>query len=202
MDSTVTEIPLFPLSSILLPHGRMSLQIFEQRYLDLVRTSMKSDSGFGVIWIRQGSEVASKGAARPDLGDYGTYARIVDWDQLPNGLLGITVAGTDTFDVVSTRTLASGLVMGEVEMIPDRGSEPMSEEWGSMDTVLRSLETHPHVQRMGLDINYDNAWEVGYTLVQLLPLEESLKYELLGSDTLEEMMQELDILLNQISGED
>ncbi|MFK8051000.1 MAG: LON peptidase substrate-binding domain-containing protein [Halioglobus sp.] len=198
----MTEIPLFPLSSILLPHGRMSLQIFEQRYIDLVRSSMKADTGFGVVWIRQGSEVVAKGSARPDLGDYGTYARIVDWDQLPNGLLGITVAGTDTFDLISTHTLASGLVMGKVEMIPDRGSEPMVEEWASMDTVLHSLETHPHVQRMGLDIDYSNAWEVGYTLVQLLPLEESLKYELLGSDTLEEMMQELDILLNQISGED
>ena len=202
MDSIVTEIPLFPLSTILLPHGRMPLQIFEQRYIDLVRTSMKSDSGFGMVWIRQGSEVVKKGGARPDLGDYGTYARIVDWDQLPNGLLGITVAGTETFDLVSTHTLPSGLVMGEVEMKPGRCSEPMAEEWGSMTTVLQSLETHPHVQRMGLDIDYSNAWEVGYSLVQLLPLEESLKYELLGSDTLEEMMQELDILLNQISGED
>ena len=71
-----------------------------------------------------------------------------------------------------------------------------------MEDVLRSLETHPHVQRMALDIDYTNAWQVAYTLIQLLPLEEALKYELLGSPTLEAMMQELDILLNQISGED
>ncbi|GIR72225.1 MAG: hypothetical protein CM15mP74_34760 [Halieaceae bacterium] len=32
----MSEIALFPLSSILMPLGRMSLQIFEQRYLDLV----------------------------------------------------------------------------------------------------------------------------------------------------------------------
>ena len=71
----------------------------------------------------------------------------------------------------------------------------------SIDQVLRNLETHPHVQRMALDIDYHNAWEVGYTLIQLLPLEEALKYELLGADTLDEMLRELDILLNQISGE-
>jgi Lon protease-like protein len=198
----MTEIPLFPLSGVLLPHGRMPLQIFEQRYLDLIRSSMRSDTGFGAVWIRRGSEVVSKGSARPDLGDYGTYARIVDWDQLPNGLLGITIAGGELFDLSSTSTLASGLVMGEVEMHPLPQPVALSEDWRPMEEVLRSLETHPHVQRMGLEIDYSNAWEVGYTLIQLLPLDEALKYELLGSQTLEEMMSVLDILLNQISGED
>lgn len=198
----MTEIPLFPLSGILLPGGRMPLQIFEQRYLDLVRNCMKTDSGFGVVWIRRGSEVASKGSARPDLGDYGTYARIVDWDQLPNGLLGITVQGGEIFDLLDTSILSSGLLMGEVEMRSPRDAEAMLPDWQSMEDVLRSLETHPHVQRMGLEIDYGNAWDVGYTLIQLLPLDEALKYELLGAETLEEMMLELDILLNQISGED
>ena len=64
------------------------------------------------------------------------------------------------------------------------------------------MEAHPHVQRMNLDLDYDDAWQVGYTLIQLLPLEESLKYELLGASGIEEMMGELDILLNQISGDD
>ena len=49
----MTEMPLFPLSGVLLPGGRMPLQIFEQRYLDLVRESMKSDSPFGIVWIRR-----------------------------------------------------------------------------------------------------------------------------------------------------
>jgi Lon protease-like protein len=199
---TATEIPLFPLSGVLLPGGRVPLQIFEQRYLDLVRSSMRSNTGFGVVWIRSGSEVAGKGSARADLGDYGTYARIVDWDQLPNGLLGITIVGDDTFDLLNTHTLASGLVMGEVEMRSPGTPEPLAEEWRPMEDVLRSLETHPHVQRMGLNVDYSNAWEVGYTLIQLLPLDESLKYELLGAGSLQDMMQELDILLNQISGED
>ncbi|MEH6567521.1 MAG: LON peptidase substrate-binding domain-containing protein [Halioglobus sp.] len=198
----MTEIPLFPLSSILLPYGRFSLQIFEQRYLDLVRSCMRTDTGFGVVWIRRGSEVATKGSARPDLGDYGTYARIVDWDQLQNGLLGITIAGTETFDLRDANTSASGLVMGDIEMHRPCDPKAMQDDWSPMLDVLRSLETHPHVQRMGLEIDYNNAWEVGYTLVQLLPLDESLKYELLGSGTIEEMMGELDLLLNQISGED
>jgi len=66
--------------------------------------------------------------------------------------------------------------------------------------VLRGLQTHPHVQRMNLNIDYDNAWQVGYSLIQLLPLEEQLKYELLGASSLEAMMGALDATLNDISG--
>ena len=54
----MSEIALFPLSSILMPLGRMSLQIFEQRYLDLVARCMRENEGFGVIWLKQGSEVS------------------------------------------------------------------------------------------------------------------------------------------------
>jgi len=58
------------------------------------------------------------------------------------------------------------------------------------------------VQRMNLQVDYGDAWQVAYTLIQLLPLEESLKYELLGLDSIADLMRELDVLLNQISGED
>jgi len=43
---------------------------------------------------------------------------------------------------------------------------------------------------------------VAFTLVQLLPFEESVKYELLGVASVDVLVRELDILLNQISGED
>jgi Lon protease-like protein len=192
-------LPLFPLSSVLMPCGRMPLQIIEQRYLDLVRESMKSASEFGVVWIRRGSEVAEKGRASPELGDYGTCARIVDFDQLPNGLLGVTIEGARRFELYTTSTRSNGLVVGEV--VVQSAPEPavMYERWQPMLDVLESLETHPHVQRMNLAIDYSDAWSVAGTLVQLLPLEEHIKYELLGLDTIDGLMGELDLILNQIS---
>lgn len=198
----MTEIPLFPLSSILVPHGRMPLQIFERRYVDLVAECMRNGTGFGVVWIRRGAEVRLAGVDTPELGDYGTYARIVDWDQLPNGLLGITIEGGERFDIEDVWQEDSGLVRAEVQMEPLLPKVPMIESWQSLETVLRGLEIHPHVQRMNLTIDYDNAWEVAYQLVQLLPLEEPVKYELLGIESVDGLIRELDILLNQISGED
>ena len=197
----MNTIFLFPLSSVLLPYGRMPLQIFEQRYLDLVRSSMKSGEPFGNVWVRRGAEVASKGRASPELGDWGTLARIVDWDQLPNGLLGITIQGEGRFDLLETRIQSTGLVMGEVEERAQPIAAQMLPQWRSMSDVLQSLETHPHVQRMQLQIDYDDAWQVGWALVQLLPLDEYIKYELLGMDAISDLMAELDLILNQISGE-
>ena len=194
------EIPLFPLSSVLVPYGRMPLQIFEQRYLDLIRSCMKSESGFGVVWIRHGSEVAGTSNANLELGQWGTYAEIVDWDQLPNGLLGISIEGRETFSLGETRTSATGQIYGSAVFGSSPVSSPMLDQWKSLGDVLRGLETHPHVQRMNLDIDYDDAWQVGYTLVQLLPLEENIKYELLGAESLEAMMSALDSTLNEISG--
>ena len=196
------EMPLFPLSAVLLPHGRMPLQIFEQRYLDLVKDCMKSGEPFGVIWIRQGPEVNPADGDGPDLGDYGTTAQIVDWDQLPNGLLGITIQGGDRFDLFDSSTRDNGLVVGQVALSEPPQPAAMLDSWQSILDVLRSLQTHPHVERLGLVTDYEDPWQVAYTLVQLLPLEESLKYELLGIESLPGLMGELDMILNQISGED
>lgn len=198
----MSELPLFPLSSLLLPHGRMPLQIFEQRYLDLVRETLRNDDHFGVVWIRRGSEVAERGRASPELGDYGTMAKIVDWDQLSNGLLGITIEGVQRFDLFATGSRANGLVIGEVELHEPPQPVRMREPWLPLLDLLRSIEGHPHVERLNLRVDYNDAWQVAFTLVQLLPLEENFKYELLGLDSIDELMAELDELLSEISGED
>ncbi|MGB4247606.1 MAG: LON peptidase substrate-binding domain-containing protein, partial [Pseudohongiellaceae bacterium] len=77
-------IALFPLKSVLFPGGRLPLQIFEQRYLNLVSHALKTDTGFGVCLLKDGDEVAKVGV-KQQVHRVGTYAKVVDWDQLPNG---------------------------------------------------------------------------------------------------------------------
>ncbi len=197
-----TQVPLFPLGAVLLPGGRVPLKIFEQRYLTLVRDCMRDNQPFGVVWIRRGSEVAQRGRASPELGDWGTLARIVDWDQLPDGLLGITIEGGERFDLLRTRSQEDGLVLGEVELRPAPPRQPPLPEWQSLSDLLRSLQTHPHVERMGLVVDYSDSWQVAWQLLQILPLAEHLKYELLGKDDIVGVMAELDAILNQISGQE
>jgi len=49
-----TEIPLFPLRTVLFPGGNLPLRIFEQRYLSMIRECAINDSGFGVCLIKEG----------------------------------------------------------------------------------------------------------------------------------------------------
>jgi Lon protease-like protein len=194
------EIPLFPLSSVLFPGGRIALQIFEQRYLDLVRSSLKLESGFGLISIVEGAEVAQPGVGLPQLAEYGCFARIVDWDSLPNGLLGITIEGGERFRLLDARAEENKLVMGEAVLEEPRALEPMRQDWQSLEDVLTSLEQHPHVQRLGVSADHGNAWNVAYVLAQLLPVDEQIKYELLAEDDIDEFMVQLDEIIDELGG--
>ncbi|MFU8833605.1 MAG: LON peptidase substrate-binding domain-containing protein, partial [Wenzhouxiangella sp.] len=46
---STTELPLFPLQTVLFPQADLPLRIFEPRYLDMVRECSRTGSGFGVI---------------------------------------------------------------------------------------------------------------------------------------------------------
>ena len=56
---SITEIPLFPLRTVLFPGGFLPLRIFEQRYIDMVRECARSDTGFGVCLISEGEEAVA-----------------------------------------------------------------------------------------------------------------------------------------------
>ena len=197
----MSEIALFPLSSILMPLGRMSLQIFEQRYLDLVARCMRENEGFGVIWLKQGSEVSGGSLDTPNVGRYGTYARIVDWDQLPNGLLGILIEGTQRFDVHSVWREPDGLIKAEVTLLDAPTAFPLPERYSALAEVLAGLLQHPQIQRLKLKSDLGDAWSVPAQLTQLLPIDEAIKYRLQGLNSAERLLEEMDKLLVELSGE-
>ena len=48
-QAPLAELPLFPLGSILFPGGTMALKIFEQRYLEMAKTCLKTGAPFGIM---------------------------------------------------------------------------------------------------------------------------------------------------------
>ena len=196
----MTDIPLFPLGTVLFPSGRLPLQIFERRYVDMISKCMREGTGFGVVWIRRGSEVAEASVTNLDLGDYGTMATIVDWDQLPNGLLGITIEGAERFHIEEVWREDSGLNMARVDIESSSDAVEIPEEGRSMIDVLAGLQRHPEVRRLGLTVDTGNAWNICHVLTQLLPIDNSVKYELLGVTDINVYVDELDELLSEFSG--
>lgn len=54
-------LSLFPLSHGVFPDGMLQLQIFEVRYLDLMKRAHQNQTPFGVAWLRSGREVQEPG---------------------------------------------------------------------------------------------------------------------------------------------
>ena len=179
----------------------MPLRIFEQRYLDLVRHCLKQDEDFGMVWITSGSEISQPEGMAPELAAVGTTARIVDWDALPNGLLGVTIEGGERFHLRASQARADKLVIGQVELLPTPVAQPLPDSADSLLEVLVNLEHHPHVQRLGIATDHGNAWEVCWTLAQLLPVEEDIKYRILACPRLEDTIELLDAALNELGGD-
>jgi Lon protease-like protein len=172
------EIPLFPLGTVLFPGGPLPLRIFETRYIDLVRRCLREGSGFGVVLIREGVEAG--GPAKTF--DVGTYARIVDFSQQPDGLLGIRGTGERRFRILERRRARDGLNLADVEWLAEERPQPLPEEYAELGPTLEailgqagepysSLERHPG----------DAAW-VSARLAEILPVPSVHKQHCLELD--------------------
>ncbi|MBF0176279.1 MAG: LON peptidase substrate-binding domain-containing protein [Magnetococcales bacterium] len=128
-------MPLFPLHTVLFPGGTLNLRIFEERYLNLIRHCSHDVCGFIVVLIRQGREVKDI----PTLYDIGTLATIVDFGDLPGGLLGITVQGTRRFRIHGVRSRPDGLLLGHGELLPVDAPPPLPQHLAVLDDLLELL---------------------------------------------------------------
>src|SRR5688500_14710511 len=106
-------LPLFPLNTVLFPGGPLRLRIFEPRYLDMISHCMRESSSFGVALITEGREAG--GSARTT--HVGTTARIVDFERLEDGLLGITARGESKFSITDVKTQHDGLNIADVNLL-------------------------------------------------------------------------------------
>jgi Lon protease-like protein len=170
-----TEIALFPLGTVLFPGGLLPLRIFETRYTDMVRRCMREDLVFGVVRIEQGSEVSANVATAA----VGTSARIVDFQALDNGLLGVLCRGEARFRIRSSSRQSDGLNRAEVEWVAEPAKMPVGDEHAALVQVLReSLSRLASLGRF-IEPDYEDAGWVSYRLAELLPLPISLQQQLL-----------------------
>lgn len=198
------EIALFPLRVVMFPGGRLDLQIFEQRYIDLVRHSLKSETGFGICLLKQGEETIQDNTEQT-LHSTGTYSHIVDWDQLDNGLLGITVEGTAKFRIEKCWQADSGLFEASVSFSSNDSVDcqeiPLNDQFSGLADLLQNLENHPLVEQKKLQIDYNNLWDLGWRLSELIPIALEKKQHLLELDDPWERIESIERLVSDLANE-
>lgn len=182
------HLPLFPLSGLVMPDGLMPLRLFERRYLDMVSSSLKTDTGFGICLIKEGQEAGKPANPYP----WGTHVKIVDFSQGDDGLLNIVAQGIEEFELQDVNTETSGLLTGNVTLQPrfraagETGID-VSSLADKLDLILRFVDHHVSYPEKKLD---DPEW-VCNRLMELLPLENADKYDLLCLRSLDARLEAL-----------
>lgn len=117
----VTQIPLFPLNTVLFPGTPMRLHIFEPRYQSMVRRCMDEQLPFGVVLIRHGQEALGP-LAEPY--EVGTSAEIVQTRHLEDGRMNLVVVGQERFRIRTLDAQTTPYLTGEVEAFPLETGQP------------------------------------------------------------------------------
>lgn len=173
----MTEVPLFPLNTVLFPQGRLALRVFERRYLDMVTTCLKGKRPFGVCLIKPGGETGA--AAEPQ--EVGTLAHIVQCDLERPGILQIVARGEERFRVRAAAARKDQLLVAEVEPLAEADG-PMPAQHARLVQALRRVLEQAGEEAYFAPPRLDDAAWVSGRLVELLPLPLGLKQALLELD--------------------
>ena len=195
----INTYPVFPLSINVLPGAYLPLQIFEPRYLDMVKSSLAKEEGFCIALIKQDEKAYSDGL--PSLHEVGTYVEIVDFNQLQNGLLGITVKGLNKVRILDRWKQDDELLLAKIstlkEFEEDFSEDPSYKEIWSM---LIEISNHPEVKKLNLEIDLKNAVNVSYILGSLLPLSPTEKQTMLELESSTDKLDYLKSIIKKLGG--
>ena len=192
------NIPLFPLGLVSLPGTMQSLQIFEPRYINMVKSCMQNNSGFVITLSTQKNNETNYGISKN-----GTYVEIIDFNNLPNGLLGITVKSIHKVKINNITELHHGLHMADAEALidPEVDDQAILAEHPDLINILMQLVKHPKINDKYLKVDFNSADSVSYHLAGLIPLTSNEKQSLLEAFDANQRMKILSSYIKKLSSQ-
>ena len=186
----------------------MSLQIFEVRYLDLIRRCQQLNLPFGVVMLHQGREVQQAGVMET-LGRWGCLAHLDAVEEIQPALLRVRCRGGQRFELMHAERGAYGRWHGRVRTcVPD----PVIELPGEMQPLADRLgRLIADAQRRGMEdmlplsapYRLDEAGWVANRWAELLPLAVPFKEHLLSThDPLRRVQLVAQALKNSLGEDD
>ena len=178
-------IPLFPLSQGLFPDGLLQLQIFEVRYLDLIKRCHQQQQPFGVAWIQQGSEVQVPGQV-PTLHHVGCMAHIREFEQVQPTFFRIVCQGGLRFQLHDVQPGPYGVWQGSVTYL---AQDPEVEVPTALQThadrlgkVIAAAQQQGVIDKLPIFAPYrlDQCGWLANRYAEAMPISAELKLQLLG----------------------
>jgi uncharacterized protein len=194
------KIPLFPLSHGLFPDGLLSLQIFEVRYLDLIKRCHQQQLPFGVAWLKKGSEVQVPGET-PLLHSFGCMAHIREFEPLQANLFRVVCQGGVRFELHDTQAGPYGVWQGEVTYLPNDPElelpPSLQQHANRLGKVIADAQKQGQSHRLPLLPPYqlDQCGWVANRYAEAMDIDADLKMQLLSERDPLKRMQAIDALI-------
>jgi uncharacterized protein len=199
-STTLPQLPLFPLQSVLFPGGVLPLQIFEVRYLDMIGRRHQAGEPFGVVCLTRGGEVRQRvdtpnGPAFADEAFHpiGTLARIDEIERPRPGLMMVRCTGTRRFRLRDGAQQKFGLWTADVELLDDDAPMPVPEDIAfardGLQSLMRQIEraTGPNGEGAELALPEPHRWDecgwIANRWCELLPLDPAVKQRFMALES-------------------
>ena len=192
------EIAVFPLpGAVLLPQGKLPLNIFEPRYLNLVGDALGEGRMFGMI---QPDPSRPDGAAGPALARVGCLGRVASFSETDDGRLLISLTGVIRFRVAEElglrrlyRRVRADYAGFEADL--DLGARPVLADRAALLATLRQ-----YFRQRGIEANWAGIEQTPdaallTTLCMVCPFEPREKQALLEAPGADERARLLLALL-------
>ena len=142
----------------------------------MIKSCMDGNHGFVIVFQKKYSnkddyEIAKKGS----------YVEIIDFNNLPNGLLGITVRSINKVLIKDLTKMGDGLHMAKTQAVvdPEVDDQALLAEFPEISNILSQLIKHPKIEAMPLKVDFNSADSVAYNLAGLIPIPGYYKQSLL-----------------------
>jgi len=186
-DQLPRTIPIFPLTGVLLlPRGCLPLNIFEERYLNMVTDALGTDRLIGMVQPCNPRDPS----VRPEIYRTGCAGRIVQYEETDDGRFLITLKGITRFTCAEELST----IRGYRQVVADWSgfeSDLVEEEGDEIDRDLLLKPLRHYFESQGMKANWDAIAETPTerlitSLSMICPFEPSEKQALLEAASLRE----------------
>ena len=183
-------IPVFPLSGVIyFPNTNLPLNIFEQRYLDLVSDVYKADKLMGMVQSKKNNTVY----------EIGCLGKISDFQKIKDGRILINLTGISRFKILGE--ISSKKSYREFKVEYKNFSNDISNTEDRVDSLELMEKAKVFFKKSGLLLNWrefeklDQAQKIN-TLSMIAPITNEEKQKLLEAVTLKDKVQSLEKIIS------
>ena len=157
-DQLPTSIPLFPLDNVLLlPFGKLPLNIFEERYLEMAFESLKKDRMIGIIQPKNNNN---------EFFMMGCIGKITSFIETPDYRVVLNLEGVCRFVLKDRELTPKGYYQGKINF------QDYFEDLNSME---------PQIDRKNLIMKYENFFKMKKLEIDQEVLSETSNLQLLST---------------------